>query len=179
MDVGRIYLISGVPGSGKTSVAGALMRRFALGLHIPVDDLREWVVSGIAQPVPVWTGETTRQFRLAREAAAYTARLYAEAGFAVAVDDVIFPSEAQAIFVESLRPHTIARVLLRPSLEVALARNAARTNKEFDTSLLAETCRTIYRSMDEREFAAAGWIVVDSSALSVEETVDEILKRAV
>ncbi len=176
--MGPIYLISGVPGSGKSSVAGALMRRFPLGLHIPVDDLREWVVSGIAQPVPVWTVETTRQFRLAREAAAYTARLYAEAGFAVAIDDVIFPSEAQALFVEALRPHTISKVLLRPSLEVTLTRNAARTNKPFDTSLLAETCRTIYHSMNEQEFAAAGWIIVDSSALSVEETVDEVLKRA-
>ena len=38
------------------------MRRFPFGLHIPVDDLREWVVSGISQPVPEFTAETGRQF---------------------------------------------------------------------------------------------------------------------
>src|SRR5947209_3291908 len=31
-----IFLITGAPGTGKTSVATALMRRFPYGLHIPV-----------------------------------------------------------------------------------------------------------------------------------------------
>jgi hypothetical protein len=45
------------------------MRRFSFGIHIPIDDLREWVVSGMAQAVPLWTEETERQFRLARHSA--------------------------------------------------------------------------------------------------------------
>ncbi len=46
-----IFLISGTPGSGKSSVARALMQRFKQGVHLPVDDLRKMVVSGIAHPV--------------------------------------------------------------------------------------------------------------------------------
>ena len=68
-----LFLITGAPGVGKSVTAAALMRRFPFGLHIPVDDLREWVVSGIAQPVPEFTEETARQFRLARSAAAQVA----------------------------------------------------------------------------------------------------------
>jgi adenylylsulfate kinase-like enzyme len=47
-----ILLLTGLPGAGKTSVATALLQRFPFGIHIPVDDVRKWVVSGIAHPVP-------------------------------------------------------------------------------------------------------------------------------
>jgi chloramphenicol 3-O-phosphotransferase len=121
-----IFIVTGTPGSGKSSVARALMRRFELGLHIPVDDLRELVVSGIAHPVPDWTEETGRQFSLARRAATQMARLYAEAGFAVAIDDVIFPAEARSLRSETLEGLLVHQVLLYPSLDVALERSASR-----------------------------------------------------
>ncbi len=172
---GPIWLITGVPGSGKTSVARALMRRYPYGLHVPVDDLREWVVSGIAHPVPTWTEETGRQFALARHAAASLARIYADAGFAVALDDVIFPAESEATFGDPLRGYAVQTVLLQPRLEVALTRNAARTTKGFDTSVLETTIRDLDRAMAEQPFVEAGWLVVDNSDLSLEGTVDAIL----
>ena len=172
-----VFLITGAPGSGKSTVAAALVRRFPIGLHIPVDDLREWVVSGIAHPVPAWTNETTRQFRLARQAAAQVAALYAAAGFAVAIDDVLFLGEAEAIFVASLAGFEVYKVILQPALDVALARNAERTNKNFDTSVLTEVTRSVHRALAGQDFAGSGWIVIDSSRLSVEDTVDEILRR--
>ena len=99
-----LFLITGAPGAGKSVTAAALMRRFPFGLHIPVDELREWVVSGISQPVPEFTEETGRQFRLARGAAAQVAALYADAGFAVAIDDVIHEPDVQACLTDVLAP---------------------------------------------------------------------------
>src|SRR5215204_6054731 len=118
-----IFILSGTPGSGKSSVSTALMQRFPRGIHIPVDDLREWVVSGIAHPVPVWTEETGRQFRLARQAALEIARIYAGARFAVVIDDIIFPDEAARGVVEALSGYDVHKVVLHPDLDTALRRN--------------------------------------------------------
>lgn len=58
------FIVTGTPGAGKTSVGKALLQQYEFGIHIPIDDLREWVVSGIAHLLPAWTDETTRQFWL-------------------------------------------------------------------------------------------------------------------
>ena len=171
-----VFLISGTPASGKSSVSKALMQRFAHGVHLPVDNLREMVVSGIAHPVPEWTEETARQFGLARGNAALMARRYSSAGFAVAVDDVFssrdFHADYEAHFAVA-QPH---RMLLLPRLEVALRRNAERTHKNFHPEILIGVIRHLhaeYTAMDVR-----GWLVIDSSELTVEETVNLILERS-
>ncbi len=124
-----------------------------------------------------WSDETTRQFALARAAAVATAVGYAEAGFAVALDDVGFPAEAQSLFVEPLSAFPVYKVLLLPKLDTALNRNAERTNKRFETAALVETIRGLHKTFTQqaRDFRAAGWLVIDSSELSLEETVAHIL----
>lgn len=173
---GPVFVVTGVPGAGKSSVARALVGRFRFGLHLPVDDLREWVVSGIAHPVPTWTAETGRQFGLARRAATEVTRLYSEVGFAVALDDVLSPEDAAA-FDAALPGTAVHKVALLPRLDVALARNAARTDKAFDPLVLADAIRRRHRAINPATFRSAGWFVRDTSAETVEETVTAILKR--
>jgi adenylylsulfate kinase-like enzyme len=171
---GSIWLISGTPGAGKTSVAHALCERFARAMHIPVDDLRGLVVSGHADPLIPWTPETERQFRISWEVAGNIAARYADEGFVVAIDDVA-PPRAVAIYERSVGDRALRKVLLAPSMDVALARNSNGRGKVFDTSVLIPIIRELHATLAPDR---SPWLVIDSSNMSVTETVDAILAGA-
>ena len=110
---------------GKTTVARALARRYPRAIAIEVDVVRDWVVSVFASPLDPWTAETRLQATLAYQSAGAMARLYADAGFAVAIDGVTTePDVASYAF-----PFPPRKVLLRPSSDKSV--------EETVTSLMA------------------------------------------
>lgn len=172
-----IFLITGPPGAGKSSVAVSLLQRFPFGFHLPMDDLRDWVVSGIAHPIPTWTDETTRQFNLARQGAVQLARQYANAGFAVVIDDIVNIEDVARHFSAALDGYPFHKVLLLPSIAVALQRNRDRTNKTFDTNILDAPIRSIHHWFSQQVVSAEEWLTLDNSDLTIDETVDRILSH--
>ncbi len=173
---GTVWIITGGPGAGKSTVSRALLRRFEFGLHLAIDDLNDLVVSGRAYPSMDHPPEAARQFALAHRAAAHHARLYAEAGFEVAIDDVLWPTSIHALLA-ALDGLPTRVVLLAPNFNTALARNAARTNKTYDTATLIPLMEGVYPSIQPGEYATAGWTVLDTSGLTLEETVDALLSE--
>jgi adenylylsulfate kinase-like enzyme len=170
-----VWLITGAPGAGKSTVATVLCRRFPAAVHIPVDDIRDWVRSGFASPVE-WTAETSRQFALARRGGARIAADYADAGFVAVLDDVVRESELNQ-YTDYLGNSRLRKVLLNPNLESVLARNAAPGRKPFDSSVLEAACRGLHPLLAAENTPERGWIVVDSTTLDIDETVDVVVRR--
>lgn len=175
LQAGFLWLISGVPGSGKTTVAAALAKRYPKSAHLPMDDLRQLVVSGLASPLN-WTDETALQFAIARRNAARLAADYAANGFTVVIDDVIREADLPQLMphIGGLMPR---KVLLSPSIFVIHRRNAQRTNKSFDTKILEPIAARMHGQLLAGCPPEAGWVVLDTSTQTVNDTVDAILKR--
>ena len=168
-----MYVITGQLSAGKSTVARALLARFPFGYHIDVDAIREMVVSGLAGPLD-WTDETTRQFDLAIRGSAALAAVYADAGFAVAVDGALDASTMERALADAGLDGRWIGVILHPRLDVALERNRARTHKAFDTSILEDAMRAIEEDLS-RVAERPVWHRLDNSSDTVEETVDRVL----
>lgn len=175
-----IFLIAGAPAAGKTTISCALARSFGRCLHIPVDTMREMVVSGVKHPDVQWSQELIEQLTLVRACVSAMAHRYRNAGFAVAVDDFYDPYSQLAEYNELLATQQTYKILLYPSEQTAMARNLGRYGPGRKTDNLAVGIRIVYDHLQTAVvdgLKEQGWIVVDSTEQSVEQTVAEILAR--
>lgn len=174
-----LFLLIGPPAVGKSSTSKALAAKFDRSIHIPVDDIRTMVVSGLVLPGLDWIPELVEQITLARESAIHIALRYQQAGYAVVIDDFFDPyrmREYQALLED---PHS-HKFILFPKQETAHARNHQRTADPQGRSYIDQGIQTVYQQLNVgiESLREEGWIVVDTTDLSIEETVQQILRHS-
>lgn len=173
-----IFLVVGPPAVGKSSTSRALAARFPKSVHIPVDDFRNMVVSGIKLPGAEWNEELAQQVALARSSAVHMAFLYQQSGFAVVMDDFWdgnHLSDYQTLFGSP----DLHRIILFPRQGEAHQRNLKRSGESSDREYLDQGIQIVYQelSAEVEKLGQEGWVVVDSTSLGIEETATNILKR--
>jgi predicted kinase len=170
-----VFVVTGIPAAGKSTVAQALAERLERSVHVRGDLFRRMVVNGRVDMGPADPpAEALRQLRLRYALAASVADRYAEAGFDVVLQDVVLGPDL-ADMVAALRTRPCHVVVLTPR---------ADTVRERDDARQASRGKVAYRPGDEgiagldrylRTATPRIGLWLDTSEMTVAGTVEAIL----
>jgi len=175
--VTHVWLISGIPGAGKTTVGRLLAERFERSVFIEGDLLQGWIVSGNVWPGQEPTDESARQIHLNMRHQCLLARSYAAAGFTAVVDYVIVTRSDLDEYRAALAGLAIHLVVLHPGSRVVIEREAgrdkSRRHKAKHGRSIGEHFAHLERPLVDELSGTGLWI--DNAGLSPEATVDAIV----
>lgn len=145
--VGEVVIVSGPPGSGKSTVAAALVESVGWGVHLESDRFYQWIRSGFIPPhLPASHLQNTAVMDVVTDAAAG----YAEAGYAVVWDGIVGPW-----FLDRVARRLTARgvglryLVVRAEREASLAR--VRDRDGTDETSVAEVMWDQFADLGELE----------------------------
>ena len=167
-----ILFITGPSGSGKSTTARAWADSWETACALIDHDLvRHFIRAGFADPGLRWGEDEERQWALARTICCDMARRYIEAGIACIIDAFAPPDEYRR-WQEELADLAVRVVVLLPSVDVALARNAGRSGD----ALLRDA------SVRENHGWMALWrneptaLIIDNGQLSVDAVLQHMAR---
>ncbi|SDN73245.1 AAA domain-containing protein [Phyllobacterium sp. OV277] len=161
---GHILILTGPPGSGKSTTAASLVANSEVpAVHLHSDDFWHYIKNGLIQP---YLPEAHAQNKTVIDVLAGAAERYAKGNFFVVVDGIIGPWFLDPFRSLSLPLHYI---ILRPILSEAIARCQRRGgNTLSDQGPISEL---------HRQFSALDGLkrhVIETAGQSREETLEAV-----
>jgi chloramphenicol 3-O-phosphotransferase len=166
-----VYLITGILAAGKSTVAQALAQALPRSVHVRGDVFRRMVVSGRVDMGPDAGPEALAQLALRYRLAAQTALTYRASGFTPVVQDVILGDilvDVAALYAAV----PLRLVVLCPAPAVVREREQGRSKVGYG----AYTPEDLHAALMSGTPRMGLWL--DTTALSVEQTVQAILHHA-
>ncbi len=174
-----VLIITGPPGSGKSTTARLVAERFDTAACLESDWFWTTIMKGF---VPPWRPEAGAQNRAVVRALGECAAALATAGYPVVVEGIVGPWYL-GLVTEPLARRGVEThyVVLRPDLEVTTARVAVRAAEERRPGLLASAFAAEEPVTHMwKEFSDLGEFerhVVDNALLDAEETAAVVWSR--
>lgn len=165
-----VLLVTGPPGSGKSSVAHAIASLVDRGAHLDADVLQLLMVTGRARRGESGDTAVDAQIDLRWENLAALARNYRRAGFLPVIDDALNDLDRLQRLVTAVAPEQLHLVVLDPPVEVALRRDAGRGE-----AAVAARWEHLYVSIRE-QLAGIGLHLGDASR-TPEQIAADVLRR--
>lgn len=164
----HVVVLTGAPGSGKSTVARQLADRLARSVHLHTDDFWHYIRQG---RIAAYRPEAHRQNQVVIDVVVQAAFGYAQGGYQVIVDGIVGPWFLQPFCDVS---HTtgvpLHYLVLRPDEATTLHRATSRGN---DALLDPAPVRQLHR-----QFSFLGELephAIDTTQLTIDQTVDAAL----
>ena len=166
MKKGRIIVITGSPGTGKTTTASIVAKESDMdkSVHMHTDDFFHYLSKGA---IPPHLPESNEQNLVVIEAFLEAAKRYARGGYDVIVDGIVGPWFLDPWIKAAQENYEVHYIILRATKEETMKRAIERSKLNKETNInLVETMWNQFNNLGKYESN-----VIDTTNSSIEETV--------